>query len=269
MHADRSGRPPEGGAPGHERALQPDNNLDVSGSSVPLLWVEEYDDERAQRLDRLAADVDLHTRLALQGFQGKEYEEFRLELTKYGLDVMTGWMRSGKIFARMREKGYGLTISDDDLFDHEVQDELAWETVAKALWHFHHDVLLRRQWDAGRGARLTTFFVGQCLIRFANIYRDWRRQEMRSRDPLEPHEAIERNEPEPHETDDPQWLAVARIQIRRGTRGIQDPRLRPVLERIITGATQAEIAEELDLTVRTVERLLANHRYRIRKLGIA
>lgn len=241
----------------------------MSGSSVPTLWVAEYDDERAQQIDRLAADVDLHMRLALQEFKGKEYEEFRRELARYGLDVMTGWLRSGKIFARMKDRGYGLTPVDPDLFDHEDQDELARETVAKALWHFHHDVLLRRQWDAGKGARLTTYFVGQCLIRFANIYRDWRRQEMRTRDLLEPHEAIEMNEPEPRTTDDPQWLAVARLQIRRGTRGIQDPRLRPVLERIVAGARHSDIAEELGISVKTIERMLANHRHRIESLGIA
>lgn len=43
-------------------------------------WVGEDDDDRARahgaRVDRLAADVELHTRLALIGFTEPEYEEF-------------------------------------------------------------------------------------------------------------------------------------------------------------------------------------------------
>jgi RNA polymerase sigma factor (sigma-70 family) len=269
MHADRAGRPPQGGAAGVERALQLPGTGSTLDQSVPAQWVADFDDERARRIDRLAADVDLHTRLALQGFTGREYEKFRLELARYGLAVMTGWLRNGKIFARMKEKGYGLPSTDETLLDHEAQDELAHETVAKALRHFHDDVLLQRKWDPTKGARLTTFFIGQCLMRFANIYRDWRRQEMRSRDLVDAHEAIERNEARTPDTADPQWIAVARHRIRRATRGIQDQRLQPVLELLITGRTQTEIAQELGLTVKTVERLLANHRHRIKQLGIA
>jgi RNA polymerase sigma factor (sigma-70 family) len=269
MHADRAGRPPQGGAAGVERALQLPGTGSALDQSVPARWVADFDDERARRVDRLAADVDLHLRLALQGFTGKEYEEFRLELARYGLAVMTGWLRNGKIFARMKDKGYGLPSTDETLLDYEAQDELANETVAKALRHFHDDVLLQRKWDPTKGARLTTFFIGQCLMRFANIYRDWLRQEMRSRDLVDAHEAIERNEARTPDTADPQWIALARHRIRRATRGIQDQRLRPVLELLITGATQPEIAQELGLTVKTVERLLANHRHRIKQLGIA
>ena len=271
MRAHRGGQLPDaGGGAADERALQPDVALgDLSDSSVPALWLAEYDNECAQNVDRLAADVDLHLRLALLGFTGREYDKFRLELTRYGLDVMTGWLRNRKIFARMKEKGWGLQEVDFDLLDHDAQDELAWETVATALHHFHHDVLLKRKWNPGKGARLTTFFIGQCLMRFANIYRAWLSKELRSRDLLASHDAEEWHDLGSRDVDDPQWLAVARSQIWRATRGIQDPRLRPVLERIIHGKTHQEIAAELDLTEKTVERLVANHRKRITTLGIA
>lgn len=271
MHADRGGQPPDaGGGASNERALQPDVGPDdASDSSVPAVWLTEYDGERAQNVDRLAADVELHLRLALLGFTGPEYKEFQEELIRYGLDVMTGFMRSRKIFIRMKEKGWGLPEVDYDLLDHEAQDELVWETVATALYHFHHDVLLKRKWNPSKGARLTTFFIGQCLMRFANIYRAWRNNELRSRDLMEPHDAEQWNDPGSRDVDDPQWLAVARGQIWRATRGIQDPRLRPVLERIVRGLTYKEIASELDLTEKTVERLVANHRNRIKTLGIA
>lgn len=74
----------------------------------------ERDDEdeatraRREKIERLAADVDLHMRLALIGFTGPEYHEFQTELTRYGLDVMTGWLRTGKIFAKMRDARLGI-----------------------------------------------------------------------------------------------------------------------------------------------------------------
>lgn len=116
------------------------------------------------KLDRLAADVDLHTRLALVGFTGPDYREFQTELTRYGLDVMTGWLRTGKIFSKMQEAGYGLPRPPEGALDRDAQDELAGETVTVALARFHHDVLLRRRWDPRKGARRTAFIPGGSAV---------------------------------------------------------------------------------------------------------
>jgi hypothetical protein len=37
------------------------------------------------------------------------------------------------------------------------------------------------EWDHRRGATLRTYFIGQCLIRFPNIYRRWLAGENRNR----------------------------------------------------------------------------------------
>ena len=55
------------------------------------------------------------------------------------------------------------------------------ETVSKALHHFRVDVLMKKKWDYRKGETLRTYFVGQCLIRFANIYRAWYGNEARRR----------------------------------------------------------------------------------------
>jgi hypothetical protein len=34
-------------------------------------------------------------------------------------------------------------------------------------------VLRRQRWDYRKGASLRTYFIGQCLSRFANVYRRW------------------------------------------------------------------------------------------------
>lgn len=99
---------------------------------------------------------------------------------------MTGWLRTGKIFAKMRDAGLGVAVPPDGALDRDAQDELAGETVAAALHRFHHEVLLRGQWKPAKGARLTTFFVGQCKLRFANIYRAWLDKELASEAAFDP-----------------------------------------------------------------------------------
>lgn len=143
-------------------------------SHVPEQWLAEPEHRNAaDRLDRLAADYELITGLAWGKFEGADYQYFANELAKYGLAVMRGWMRRRLILARCRERGFGgLPEPPLDAFDDpDVLDELANETVAKALHHFREDVLLAGKWDHHRGASLRTYFIGQCLIRFANIYR--------------------------------------------------------------------------------------------------
>lgn len=274
MNRARAARPSPGGWARRER---PDHDEELQAArdgtdSSAWCWVGEDDDERARRhaekLDRLAADVDLHTRLALIGFTGPDYHEFQTELTRYGLDVMTGWLRTGKIFPKMREAGYGLPHPPDGALDRDAQDELAYETVAVALYRFHHDVLLRGKWDPRKGARLTTYFVGQCKMRFANIYRAWLDKELASPrlfGSIDEHPSLE---PVTVALDGPEWKAVAHSYIRRGVRTIRDPRIHRALELIATDHTQAEIAHELDMSEKAVERMLANQRDRIRKLGI-
>ncbi len=50
---------------------------------VPESWLREREHlSAAERVDRLAADYDLITRLALAGFQGRDYDYFATELAK-------------------------------------------------------------------------------------------------------------------------------------------------------------------------------------------
>ena len=275
MDRDRATRPPLGAVPSLDQQRCPEQALQAARAGrdeSAWSWVGEDDDDRArvhgEKLDRLAADVELHTHLALVGFTGPEYIEFQTELTRYGLDVMTGWLRTGKIFPKMQQAGYGLPRPPEGALDRDAQDELAGETVTVALARFHHDVLLRRRWDPRKGARLTTFFVGQCKIRFANIYRAWLDKELPSARRIDPADDPTLDLAAPA-VDGPEWRAVARGYIRRGVRGIQDPRVHRALELIAADHSQAEIAHDLGMSEKGVERMLANQRTRLRKLGIA
>jgi hypothetical protein len=125
----------------------------------------------AERLSVLEADVDLVQRLMFQGYQGRDWNRFATALAEYGIQVVYAWVKSGLIFRKCREKGFGgllvLGRKPDDTL------ELALETVGYAIAAFRENVLIPGRWDPARGATLKTFFIGQCLLQFPNVYRRW------------------------------------------------------------------------------------------------
>lgn len=255
---------PEGapGQPGSSGA--PVKRPDSENDSVPLSWLIEPEHlTLAENVDRLAADFELVTDLGLVGFQGRDWTVFSTELARYGMAVIAGWMRRGLIFHRCRQRGFGGLPPIDRPFDEDEIEEITGETVAKALVHFRRDVLMARKWDYRKGATLRTYFVGQCLIRFANIYRRWWGNEIRNANALT------------DETDlldhllpvvaSPAGQAIDRATASVLLETVKDPRVRVAMYMTADGRTQAEIAEALNVTVKAVERMLANERQRLRE----
>ena len=80
-------------------------------------WVDEYAESREARL---AADVDLLTRVMFEGFQGPAWDRMAERLVAYGLVVMKSWLRRGVIFDRCADKGWRIRnaqrggIADED-----------------------------------------------------------------------------------------------------------------------------------------------------------
>lgn len=255
-----------GDVPGHRAAprVQPG-----SGEAVQDAWLADYDHiDAARSIDRLAADQDLITSLGLQGYKGPDYDVFETELAKYGIAVIGGWIRRGLIFAKCKQRGLGGLPAPlgDELRDQDTISELTGETVAKALVHFRSDVLLRGRWVSNRGATLKTFFIGQCLIRFANVYRAWHNSEQRKHTPLDPQDAFELGD---QQQDGPEDRVIDLREVERGLRYVKDERLKTALVLMAAGHTQAEAARRLGVTEKTVERMVANHRDRMKNKGIA
>lgn len=243
---------------------------DVSSSS----WLDDDTEESAsaQRLDRLVEDYNLVTMLALGGFQGSDYAYFETELAKYGIAVISSWLRRRLIFAKCRERGFGgLPEPPVGSFDDpDTVSELASETVAQALYHFRSDVLLKGRWDPRKGASVRTYFVGQCLIRFANVYRRWWNNEARrdgapaDTSTLAALDPFDRRQPPSVED-----LVVEQASVDRALQAIKDPRVRRALAFYGAGYTYREIAARLETTEKAVERMIANERTRMRRRGIA
>ncbi|TYP87434.1 sigma-70 family RNA polymerase sigma factor [Blastococcus xanthinilyticus] len=255
-------------APAH---IRPDKGIQHDKpASVPKDWLDEYNHtEHARSLARLEADTDLVTHLALQGFAGRDFDVFNTELAKYGSDVLTGWLVTGRMFGKIKERGFGGLPSppDDQLRDRDTIDELVGETVAKALVHFRRDVLLERRWTATKGATLRTFFIGQCLIRFANVYRTWWAKEMRaSRVTID--DPVELQKLDRSAIESPEQHTIDQQEVERILRKVTDPRVKRALVYAAWGWQQWEIAQRLGVTEKAVERMLANNRDRLKKLGV-
>lgn len=182
--------------------IQPEEQARDAGDGVPVNWVTEFAAEARdldrivedlQHRERLAGDAELVMWLALNGFQGRDYDEFANELAKYGLGVMVAWIRKGVIFGKCRDRGIvGLPEPPTGaLTAPDIAEELAYETVARALAYFRSRVLMTGKWNPAKGASLKTYFIGQCLFQFRDVYRAWRQQEFATALLVDDHNLLE------------------------------------------------------------------------------
>ncbi|MFD7078439.1 RNA polymerase sigma factor [Nocardioides sp. NPDC059952] len=256
------GGPGEPGAP-----LQRPVGGSLEDSSAPEAWRVEADklagDVLTDAVDRLTGDLDVLTDLALVKFQGELWDRFADALARYGYAVIWNWTVRNLIFERCKTKGFGgLPQLERPITDEEAQ-ELANETVAKALRHFRSDVLMKHKWDHRKGASLRTYFIGQCIIRFPNIYRTWHGAELRKEFAL-----IDDLNLDDRGIDPPDSRVIAGILGSEAMATIKDPRVRMAMHMTAEGFPQTAIAEQLGISVKAVERMLANERARLRKRGV-
>lgn len=239
---------------------------------MPEHWLRGEELRAAERLDQLIRDYELVTDLAWSNFHGERNDYFATELAKYGLAVMRGWMRSGVILRRCRDRGLGgLPAAPEGAFlDHDTVAGLADETVSKALRHFREGVLMTRKWDYRRGASLRTYFIGQCLIRFANVYRRWHSHERRAgRLTYTDGDLAALGDVADRRTPSVEQLVTDQAQVDGALKAIRNPRVKQALVLHAAGLPHDEIAERLDTTAKAVERMIANERDRMQKRGIA
>lgn len=239
---------------------------------VPEEWLRGEHLPPTERIDRLAGDERLRDLLAAQRFSGPNWEVFAEELARYGIAVIGGWTRRGMIISKCKEKGFGgLPEPPDRVFeDPDAVADVAHETVAVALRHFRDDVLVPGRWDPKRGASLKTFFIGQCLMRFPNVYRAWWKQETQARElgttlvDDEILQALDRRRAATGEA-----LVLDRMHATRILQAVSSPQARKALVYSAAGWRHVEIAEELGVTVKAVERIIANEKARLRSRGVA
>lgn len=210
-------------------------------------------DRSEERVDRLAGDRDLAAALQADGFQGRNYDFFATEIAKYGWAVIRGWIYKGQIRGEVARKGFG-ALDPEPRPGAMIEDAegLADETVVLALSAFRDKVLVPGKWDPSKGASLRTFFVGQCLLQFSNVYKRWRREELRSyAEPQAPPATAEwadefEEGPSTPLAPDASETAQIKDELRRAFGKITDERVRSAFYLSVThGFTHAQIGEKL------------------------
>ncbi|WP_282837989.1 RNA polymerase sigma factor [Microbacterium flavum] len=240
--------------------------------AADLAWLADADRDKAEeRIDRLAGDRELEVALRAAGFRGRDYDLFAGEIAKYGWAVIRGWIYKGQIGAEVKRKGFG-ALESEPRVGAMVEDAegLADETVVLALTAYRDKVLVPGKWDPAKGASLRTYFVGQCLLQFSNVYRRWRREELRSY--TQPLDADFAREIEEFEGDayalapDASESAYVRDELRRAFGRITDPRARSAFYLSVThGYTHAQIGDKLGMTSKAVESAIARARQQVRE----
>lgn len=235
-------------APPPERKRAGPGPLQPLVGHVPEQWLQGVADAEARRLAELTADRDLLDRLMWAGYGGREYERFADRLARYGYAVIHAWCLKG--LSRCADKGWTVPrarITPDDAA------ELAAETVTIALVKFRETVLVPRKWDPAKGASLNTFFVGQCLLRFLNVYRRWHRETRPlhlAEDPVTD-SSFERADRDP--SLDPEHRGVLRVEARDALEAIDDELDRAIAVFKADGRTNDEIAELCQVSLSVVK----------------
>jgi DNA-directed RNA polymerase specialized sigma24 family protein len=261
---DRPDRQP--GPPVDAARLQPDNQADTRHIDNGLVsaWLDDPDlAQERERLQRLQADEELLLALQLYQFTGRLWERFSRELSRYGLGVLRAWIRHGTIYGKAKAlTGYGLGRIEGWPDDQTI-DDIATDTVVAALIYFRDKVLMNRRWQASGGASLGTFFIGQCLYQFANIYRSALRAELERID-----QATTPMAELPEDRFDLikgiEETIVANDTVREAMALLSTDRARRALFMQEHGFSQREIADELGLPdAKSVENLIG---YQLRQL---
>lgn len=212
-------------------------------------------------------DQELVDRLAMNNFQGPEYNLFNEELIKYGRSVCAGWIKNGKMHRECTKRNRPVGEFPYDGSDQDRED-LAVDTAVDGAVLFRRVAFLDRKWSPDRGAALTTFYIGACIHTYPNVYRRWYRQHRHWRRVNVQEELPDVNhwDGEIDRSELRMFLSDVMLTLRQ-----QDERLYIALTMMADGYRQKEIAESLGCTTKAVERLLERGRKKFRgtleKLG--
>lgn len=227
--------------PGGERRARLQRH--EAGSGEDSSEADRADDHVAnEHLDRLLGDRDMLLRLQLSGYAREYWTPLADVFAQYGLAVLRAWLGTGRIFEEVHRKT-GLQLRRPaGRLDQDDIESLASDTIMDALKAFLEKVLKRNRWDPAKGASLKTFFIGQCVLRFPNVYRGWGRERARHL----PTESLDRLTNTPAEGD-PAGEVLAWEQRAELLASLTTKTARAAAQLREQGYTYAEIAEQLAL----------------------
>ncbi|MGW5722991.1 hypothetical protein ACWEVP_42945 [Amycolatopsis sp. NPDC003865] len=115
-------------------------------------------------------DLELLCALEAEGFGGHVWKALGERLAAYGVGVIGAWTGSGEIYRRSREKGRPVP-RPQPAFTSEEGITVVYETVGKGIQLLRKRGIEEGTWRPDRGAKLSTYFLGSCVLCFANACR--------------------------------------------------------------------------------------------------
>ncbi|MDQ7802693.1 hypothetical protein Q5425_03055 [Amycolatopsis sp. A133] len=115
-------------------------------------------------------DLELLCALETEGLDGPIWAELEHRLVGFGLGVLDAWITSGQIYDRATQKGRPVRPPRPP-FTRDEQITVVYDAVADGLRLFRTQGIEKGGWCPDRGARLSTYFLGSCVLCFANACR--------------------------------------------------------------------------------------------------
>jgi DNA-directed RNA polymerase specialized sigma24 family protein len=227
---------------------------------------DSVESKTAEHLERLEDDQEIVARLRREGFVGPVWNKLSRALVEYAYPCVRGWVVSGQIIKVCQDKRIPLRRGILGQMENEDAEELTQAIVAEGILKFQK-LLCEDRWSPSRGASLTTYFVGQCVICFPNQYRAWLSSKRPPWwEPLpESDDQDFRRDCMPDPTD-PARAAENKIHLQEVAKHIDPLTLHAIVLQDM-GFRVAEIADELNKTPKAIEMLLYHHRRRTRGKG--
>ncbi|GAA4158003.1 hypothetical protein [Actinomadura keratinilytica] len=227
----------------------------------------EQEKALAERARRRTHEQQLVLAMRAEGFDGPVTHTWMAETAAYALAVLMSWMRTGQIVAECKAKGRPIALVEygPGRWTRADRQELAGETVARALGYFITKVLAAGRWDPQGGAGLNTFFIGACLFQFSNVYDRWAR-EQRAWDRaggvglLNGDDADELTAPEGQWEDPTSRQVLNRARRREILQAIANPQTRAAARLILADKTIKEAAAAVGMNEKTLRTRLSRLR---------
>ncbi|WP_156725792.1 sigma-70 RNA polymerase sigma factor region 4 domain-containing protein [Streptomyces apocyni] len=225
------------------------------------------DESEHERAARRAKDAQVVEMLCAQDFTGPLYEKFASRLMEYAWPVMLDWTYTGEIFRQARLAR--CPVPARLVIPHWTKDdryEVVADSILDGLDTFRSNALVRGRWNPAKGAALTTFYVGACVIAFRKVYEAWSlectaAQTRRSYTGLDDDPVVAIPD---QRAADPCHTAVIHDEIDRILPLLTDPQLRAAVAWRGAGCTQEAAAELTGLTVKALEGRLTRVRAKAR-----
>lgn len=202
-------------------------------------------------------------------WDGKAYRQLSDDLWLYAWPVVKAFLRTHRLQQVLDRcaPGRRAAIQPEDMVvltnSEAARDELALDIIAAAIEHFRTHAILKRKWVASKkGASLRTYFINTCALHYPRAYQQWAKERAGVLDRLAARHDVDFEKIGNQLTGNLAADVARRVDLARLV-DVATPTTKLILGMIAQGMTQAQIAAELRVTTKSVERRMANFRKRV------